>query len=155
MRIEIRKITDDRHALRIVRVSGVAEEVTCETRSTLVHDFLHFAVESAAGLDDGFWGNLARGKTLADMNDRTGASIAREGPALMAIERVVGALSSAAKGRPARDVVDGINRYFAAMELQVPAWLTEEFVGDVQQRLRRILGAWNATPYGGSMTLEW
>lgn len=155
MRIEIRKITDERHALRVVRANGAAEEVLCETRSTLVHDFLHFAVERAADLHDGFWGNLAKGKTLADMNDRTGASMAAEGPALMAMERIVGALTSAAKGRPAHDVVDGIARHFAAMELTVPVWLCEELVRDVQERLRRLLGEWNATRYGESMTLEW
>lgn len=46
-----------------------ARPVACETRSYLVHDLLHYAVESEAGLSGGFWGNLARGKTLADMND--------------------------------------------------------------------------------------
>jgi hypothetical protein len=73
----------------------------------------------------------------------------------MAVERIVGALTSAAKGRPAQDVVDGIERYFTAMELTVPAWLREELVLDVQERLRHLLGAWNATRYGESMSLEW
>jgi hypothetical protein len=155
MRIYFRKLSDDRYALRVVRPDGAAEEAICETRSTLVHDFLHFAVEKAANLSDGFWGNLARGKTLAAMNDRTGASLGAEGTALADVERIVGAFSGAAKGLAAADVVDGIRRYHAAMDRPPPAWLTEPFVRDVQERLRRIRGAWNATPHQGSMELEW
>jgi hypothetical protein len=56
MQIQFRKISDLRHALRIVRPDGARDEVDCETRSTLVHDLLHYAVESEAKLSTGFWG---------------------------------------------------------------------------------------------------
>jgi len=36
-----------------------------------------------------------------------------------------------------------------------PVWLTEPFVAAMQERLRGLLGAWTATPYGGTMTLDW
>ena len=61
---------------------GRVERVECETRSYLVRDLLHYAVESEAGLEGGFWGHLARGKTLADMNDRTGKAMAGDAPDL-------------------------------------------------------------------------
>ena len=56
MRILLRKVSDQRHELAIVRRGGGRESVSCETRSVLLHDFLHFAVESAVGLTSGFWG---------------------------------------------------------------------------------------------------
>ena len=82
MKIAFHKIDAERHALVIER-GGRTERVECETRSYLVHDLLHYAVESEAGLDGGFWGHLARGKTLADMNDRTGKALAGQAPELL------------------------------------------------------------------------
>ena len=49
MRILFHKLSDDRHRLAIERTPGAREEVECETRSYLVHDLLHYAVESEAG----------------------------------------------------------------------------------------------------------
>jgi hypothetical protein len=155
MRIVFHKTSGERHGLEIVHDCGERERVECETRSCLVHDFLHFATEAAAHLDGGFWGNLAKGKTLADMNDRTGQRMAEEGPAMMSIERVVGALSLAAKGRSPRDVVSAIGNYMSNLDVPMPHWLTEEFVAEVQEQLRQLLGRWNATPYGGTMSLDW
>jgi hypothetical protein len=56
--------------------------------------------------------------------------------------------------RPA-DVVAGIERYVAALDATMPAWLTEALVVAVQERLRRLVGAWRATPHGGTLELEW
>jgi hypothetical protein len=36
-----------------------------------------------------------------------------------------------------------------------PPWLTEQLVTAVQERMRQLMGHWRATPYGGSMVLEW
>ena len=43
----------------------------------LVHDLLHYAAEQEAGVQTGFWGTLASGRTLADMNDRPARRWAR------------------------------------------------------------------------------
>ena len=158
MRIRLHKTSDERHGLEILRDKGEAERVECESRSVLLHDFLHFAVEQSAGLEGGFWGQLARGKTLAEMNDRMPPQTAHAASArdeLMDIERVVGALTPAAKGRSSKDVFAAIGRYFADLEVAVPPWLDEQFVSGVQERLRRLLGMWKATPYGGVLDLEW
>ena len=155
VRILLQKLSDDRHVLKIVRHDGRSEEVECETRSYLAHDLLHYAVEGEARLDAGFWGNLARGKTLAQMNDRTGASMKAEAPELMAIERVVGALSGIAKGVSPSVIYPRLRESFTSAEISTPAWLTEEVVSAVQDRMRRVLGHWKATPYGASMVLPW
>src|SRR5436309_394854 len=115
MNIRLRKISDERHVLEIVRDDGRQEEVDCETRSYLVHDLLHYAVEGEARLEAGFWGNLQRGKTLADMNDRTGRAMEGSGPEMAVIERLVGSLSGAVKGRTAVEMVAALEKYAAAL----------------------------------------
>jgi hypothetical protein len=153
MRILFHKLRDDRHAMEIVRDDGARERVECETRSYLEHDLLHYAVEAEAHLDDGFWGSLARGTTLAAMNDRTAPGYATaEG---MMIEQVVGVLSGLMKGRTPPELVAGFARYAAALGQTPPPWLTVPFVEAVQARLRRLLGHWRATPFHHTMELCW
>jgi hypothetical protein len=155
MRVLLRKITDDHHELVLVRRDGSREEVELATRSYLLHDMLHFAVESEAKLQGGFWGTLARGKMLGDMNDRSGRGLEGVAKDLPWIEKVVGALTSAAKGVPASRLMQGLGVYAEASETSWPAWLDEAFILAVQDRLRRLMGEWRATPYGGSMELAW
>jgi hypothetical protein len=155
MRIQFRRLSDQQHELAIVRADGRRESVTCETRSMFLHDLIHYAVEGAAGIGYGFWGSLARGRTLADMNDRARDMPAFEGAEMATVEQFVGALHGAAKGLAAADVIAGIERYVEAMDATMPAWLTEALVVSVQERLRRLVGAWRATPHGGTMEVEW
>jgi len=157
MRILLHKRSNTQHALEIVREpdGGERECMECETRSYLTHDLLHYAVETEAGLESGFWGNLARGKTLAQMNDRTGRALAAEAPELMAIERVVGALTGVIKGRAAAEIVAALREYEAALGEAESAWLSETLIVAVQERMRRLLGHWSATPFGASMELRW
>jgi hypothetical protein len=155
MRILLEKLTDERHRLAIERAPGVREAVECETRSYLLHDLLHYAVESEARLATGFWGNLAAGKTLADMNDRTGAAMQDAAPAMGAIEQIVGALHGSTKGIAAGELVAGVRRFAASLGATMPDWLTEAFVVAVQERMRRLQGHWRSTPFGGVMELPW
>ena len=155
IRIAFRKISDERHALELIRENGAREEVECETRSYLHHDLLHYAVELEAGLDAGFWGNLAKGKTLADMNDRTGEGMKDDGPDMAVIEQIVGALHGVGKGPSPTELVSGLRRYAASLEKSLPTWVSEELVVAVKERMRKLSGHWRATAYGGRMELEW
>jgi len=155
MRIELRKLSEESHELSIVRGEGERETVRCETRSTLVHDLLHFAAEKEAGVGTGFWGTLAAGRTLADMNDRTGVALGAARPEVMAIERIVGPLSAALKGVAPAALVSRLRDYLAEAGTPAPAWLTEGFVAAVQERMRRLQGEWRAVPFGERMRLEW
>jgi hypothetical protein len=143
--IVFRKLNDRQHVLD---VNGNA--VTCETRSLLRHDLLHYAVEAEARLEDGVWGNLARGRRVDELG-----TMADGGPELLAIERLVGALDSAAKGGAAAAIVAAVRRYDETSEHATPPWLTEALVVRVQERMRQLLGQWKATPFGGSMELRW
>lgn len=150
MKILLHKISDERHALE---VGG--ERVELETKSVLHHDFLHFAVESEAGLQDGFWGALAAGKTLTDMGDRTGEAMKDYSASMPMIEKIVGAMSMAMKGRTAAQMIEGFRMYAEAQGESLPLWLTEDLIVRVQERMRKLIGHWNSTPFGGSMELDW
>jgi len=155
VRILLCKVSAQQHELTIVRPDGRRESLLCETRSVLMHDFIHYAVEGTAGIETGFWGLLARGRTLAEMNDRAGLPSAEEAAEMAIVERFVGALSGAAKEVPAAQLIAGIGRYAGAMDSDVPPWLTEAVVVDAQERLRHLVGAWRAASAGGAVELEW
>lgn len=148
MRIALRKLSDERHVLEIRRADRI-ETMDCETRSYLVHDLLHYAVEAEARTNAGVWGSLAAGRTLAELNDRSETVMTMAGELGM-IERLVGMLTAAVQGRAAADVVEALRRHG-----DMPAWLDEAFVTAVQERMRRLLGQWRATPFGGAMELAW
>jgi hypothetical protein len=151
MKIAFRKLTDERHVLAISRDLASWETVECETPSYLEHDLLHYAVEAEAGLRSGFWGRLATGATLAEMNDRTRPM----DDEMAAVEQVVGALSAIVKGRSAVAVVAGMNRFASSLGASLPPWLTEGFVLAVEERMRHLLGRWKATPRGSALDLTW
>ncbi len=155
VRIRFCKLSDERHVLEIERGNGARERVTCETRSYLVHDLLHFAVESEAQLSNGFWGLLARGKTLADMNDRSGTAMGVESSELPLIEQIVGALSDVVKGRGTSEIVEALRSYARLCETVAPTWITEAFIDGVRERMRQLVGRWKATPVGSALELEW
>ena len=152
MKIRFHKLSDEEHVLELVRAGGDSERLTCETRSLLVHDLLHYAAESQAGYQDGFWGQLARGRTLAELDARTGEAMP---PDMQMIEQAVGVLHGAVKGRPADEIAAGLADYAAATGVPAPSWLTADFVAAVQESIRRLLGRWRATPFGGTMELTW
>ena len=156
MRILLTRTSDDRHDLEVVRDDGSRDGVKgLESKSVLMHDLLHLAVESEAHLTTGFWGNLAGGTTLAQLNDRTGAAMMAETGELGLIEQIVGAMSGAVKGRSAAEMMESFRNFALAQGTPLPDWLTQEFISRVQERMRKLIGHWNATPYGGVMEVEW
>jgi len=155
MRVLLHKISDERHALEIVREDGRRERVDCETRSYLQHDLLHYAAEVEASLGGGFWGILASGRTLAEMNDRTRATPMYGTSEMMVIEQVVGAFSGVMKGQMPEQITTALRSYTQSLGENTPAWLTTAFVTAVRERMRELLGRWKATPFGGTMELAW
>ncbi len=141
----------------MIRTDGSRDRVELETKSLWLHDFVHFAVEAEADLQDGFWGLLAAGKTMAEMNDRTGEGVKEYAGSMLVIEMLVGALSGALNGVPLDAVITNIHGYLESVGKgdQFPAWLTTEFVGRVQDRLRKLVGHWNGTPFSETMELIW
>jgi hypothetical protein len=155
VQIVFHKLTDDRHALELVRTDGGSERVECETRSFLHHDLLHYATEGEAGVVTGFWGRLAAGATLAELNDEAQHGSLYDRPDMLVVEQVVGAMSGAIKGRSPQAVVAGLHQLADAQAIPMPAWLTPALVEAVQRRMRALVGRWNATPHGAAMELPW
>jgi hypothetical protein len=155
MRIRLTKLSDRRHVLEVER-DGRCESVELETRSTLHHDLTHLAVEEAAGIEHGFFGSLARGKTLAELAGRSGASALEYDGPMLQVERAVAVLQRLA--RVDEDPAAFHARISDSLAIQgesPPSWFTVELVTAVRDRLRRLLGQWRATPYGATMELCW
>lgn len=141
-----------------------------ETRSVLLHDLCHYAVESELQLVHGFFGRLAAGAELdqgepepmevsADSAPPNGDPGRLAGVALdplgapipegLRIERLAAILQSgASRGAPAEELIARL----ASLE---PAVIDSRCGARVLERLRRIRGQWAATPFGDAMNLPW
>ena len=156
MRILLTKLSDERHALEIVRDDGRRERVELETRSALLHDLTHFAVEQAAALDQGFFGSVAAGKSLAEVDDRTAEGALQYTGEPLQIERIVAVLQKITRtGETPASAHGRITSMLALQDATPPAWFTLELVTEVHERMRRLVGQWKATPYRSSMELNW
>lgn len=155
MRIALKKVSDDTHRLALIRDDGRLDSVELASRSFLWHDFLHYAVETNAGLRQSFWGLLASGTTLAELHDAMGDA-GRAGAAgeAMITEAVVGVMTNVVRQDiPAGAAIGGLGRLFEAQGRDVPIWFTADFVERVREHMRRLMGEWRALPFGREMQL--
>lgn len=157
MQIQFQKISNDQHRLTIERADGSLETSVLETKSLLLHDFIHLAVELEAGLKESFWGLVASGNSflaLAGKDEMNSGLIDRTEVGVT--EFVVGALTGALqRSVPSIELIDGMKSFFAASNQAFPTYLTVEFIERALERLRHIRGAWNATAFGDVFTVEW
>src|SRR5262249_11727418 len=132
------------------RPNGDVEMLELETHSTLVHDFVHFALESEAGLKNSFYGQLARGAGYDSM-----AIAGPETPEGTKTEMVVGILQG-----PIRDELDPVafveklKAVWKTIGREPPEWLTPDVIAGAVRRFRAVYGRWRATPFGEAMELE-
>jgi hypothetical protein len=139
--IAFRKLSDDRHGVRVTRADGSSETVELDSKDFLRHDFAHLAFELEGGLQDGVWGSVARGGSL----DGTGL----DGADVATAERVSGPLQTLIRvGATPDELFDLIAR-------QAPELASRDLAARVHERARALIGHWKATPYGDEMTLEW
>ena len=147
------KLSDDRHRFEYRRADGSGEAIEMETRSLLVHDLVHYAVESEAGLRGSFYGILAKIGGYEELSVAGGAALGGE---IAITERIVGAL----QGALAHDDFDAaafqtqVADYLSLFDEPPPRWFTPAFVAAVRERMRQLTGRWNATPFGETMELE-
>lgn len=159
MLIRLTKLSDLQHRMTVIRDDGTSETVELVSRSFLLHDFIHFAVETTAGLTGGFWGLLASGRTMAElalaMRPAEGIGLDLLGTEAATIEAVVGCFTGLAQERatPAQSV-DAVRRMMEPHGRPPPAWVTEDFARAAEEKLRRLKGEWKAVPYGGTMELR-
>ena len=147
MQVAFTKLSAERHRFAVCRGVGAPEALVLESRSYLVHDWVHFAVEAELPIADGFYGRLASGTSLARLNDRSQPLTEQGGLALA--EALVGPMQSLYRGRLTREA------YLVLAQPKLPERVNAGFVERVLERLRRLSGLWRATPYGRDMVLGW
>jgi hypothetical protein len=145
MRIRLQRLSNDRHRLTVERADGARVERELETRSTLLHDLVHYAVEAEAGISDGFWGRLAAG---ADFDDLLREAEAPASRGLWLAESLVGPMQAVWKQRLDPD------RYVEQARRAAP-FVDRAFVDRVLARLRALWGHWGATPFHEALELDW
>ena len=148
------RLSPTHHQFEYRRPDGSGETIEMETRSLLVHDLVHYAVESEAGLRGSFYGLLAKIGGYEELTVNGGAALGGE---VAITERIVGALQGALKG----DEFDGeafasaMSDYLELYGDRPPRWLTADMLARARERLRQLTGRWNATPFGETMELAW
>lgn len=136
MRIVLTGLTPKTHQLSIERDDGSVDRAQLETRSLLVHDLTHYAVERTLGMKDAFYGQLARGVSLAQLSDTS--SPWPTGSELAYAESIVGPLQGFLSGHLARELL--------------PDW---PFIDAVNQEFRSAHGKWKGTPWGSACVFLW
>jgi hypothetical protein len=154
MLIRLTRLTNERHRLELVRDDGTRETRELETRSALLHDLVHYAVETEARLSASFYGRLARGETYEALTVEPAADAEA-----MQTEAVVGRIQGVAKNDTWSAVdpesfAQSIAAGFRALGGEPPAWLTGDLIVRVRERLRRVQGQWRATPFHQTLALE-
>jgi len=146
------RLSPSHHRFEYRRPDGTGEAIEMETRSLLLHDLTHYAVESEAGLRGSFYGLLAKIGGYQELTVNGGAALGGE---VAITERVVGALQGALNGEDfdPEAFSGAIAEYIELYDERPPRWLTPEFVTRVRERLRRLNGRWKATPFGETMEL--
>ena len=149
--LRLTRISPTHHRFAYERVDGTGETLELETRTFLVHDLLHFAVESEAGLRGSFYGLLDRIGGYAELSLDNGAV----GGEAQITEMIVGPMGAAASSDiKAADLVERVSGFLLDSQLMVPRWFTPVFVEVVRERMWRLEGEWKATPFGATMELR-
>jgi hypothetical protein len=152
--IRFTRLSNERHRFEVVRDDGTRESKELETRSALMHDLAHYAVEVEAGLKESFYGRLAQGLGYDELTTTPPKS-----SEAMDTERVVvliqdlhkrGDTQAPGAAEEARRIVAS----FGSTGSEPPRWLTPAVLARVLERLRRTQGQWRATPFHRTMELE-
>ncbi len=148
--IRTTRISPTHHQLSYTRPDGTGETITLESKCCLYHDFLHFALESEAGLMKSFFGHLANAKSYAELSSMD-ASYRDE---IGMTERVVGVLTGAIKSDIAPEAAIGVlKNWLDAYNEPVPAWFTADLFVRVKDHMRRLVGEWTKMKFGETMTM--
>jgi hypothetical protein len=147
------RVSPTHHRFEYVRPDGTGEAIEMETRSFLVHDLLHYAVESEAHLKGSFYGILERIGGYEELSVNGGAALGGE---IAITERVVGALTGALQDADlsADTFVAQVAEYLDLFAERAPRWFSPAFVLAVRERMRQLMGRWKATPFAQPMELS-
>lgn len=144
--VRFTRLNPTHHRFEAIREDGTCDRREFETRSLLLHDLVHFAVESEAKVRGGFYGTLADGANY---------DAPRPGGEAALIENVVGPIQGAIKGEIEPEAfASRLRMVLQSLDFTPPDWLTADFVRRVLERLRQLQGQWRATPFGETLELK-
>jgi hypothetical protein len=144
--VRFTRLNPTHHRFEAIRADGSRDQREFETRSLMVHDLVHFAVEAEAKLRGGFYGSLANGANY---------DAPRPGSEAQLIENVVGPLQGALKGEiDAEAFTARLRAVLPTLGFDPPDWLNADYMRRVLERLRQLQGQWRATPFGQTMELQ-
>jgi hypothetical protein len=142
VRIAFTKISDERHAVKILRTDGTSQSIELVSRGFLRHDLAHFAIELEFPIRGGYWGCVSSGASL------TGEGVA--GSEAQLAESLAGPIQTLFRTDAGPDAYLELLRNVVS-----PASASQDLAKRVHERVRQLRGHWKATPYGGEMELVW
>ena len=149
--IHLTKLSDAEHRFAWRTPDGAGEALTLVTRSFLIHDLLHFAIEREANLKDSFYGRLARAGDYRRLTEATADDPGEVG----LTEMTVAAFTAVAKDQSSPEgAVRALTQWMQALDRELPPWLDDAFAHAVADRFRRLMGEWKAVRYGETMELK-
>lgn len=144
LKIRLTKLTHERHRMEFVRANGVSDGAELHTRSFLLHDLVHFGVESEAKLRRSFYGSIADGRLYSEI-----CADPPRNPEAVLTERVVAMLQKCAKGDwKSYEFIVALREQHRDAD-----WLSRDFAKRALERVRRAQGQWKATPFRRTMEL--
>ena len=165
MRIAIKKgkTLDD---IFVTRDDGTTEHSTFPKKGIVPHDAVHFFVEKALGLTNAFWGMVANGTPIEDIQEiakaagHASASRATKPEPhiieLLQAERIVECFEADMWSDPADNetFIAVINSACASSHVPAPT-VSSQQIEAVRSELQALLATWKETEIGGTITLEW
>lgn len=152
MEMSFRKLPDNRHEILVRRDKVPHVRLPAQSAGpSMPHDLVHAVVETALGVDDGFWGATARGATFEGFElvttgrrRRSGMKVLRRGgDAVMDAEPRVAWAYRAWSGLP----TEGRGVGSAPLDAEAPA--------RTGPRLDAAAKRWAAVPVGGELVWRW
>ena len=165
MKIEIIKRAnhDD---IRITRDDESLAHTTFPKKGFFPHDAVHVVVEEELGLNNAFWGMIAKGNDPEDIQElakqagHASAKRAREPDALiielLQAERIVECFEAEMWGAPADlETLQGVIDAACESSFVPTIKLSAETVSTIRKRLSDLSNDWTPAPTGKTISFEW
>jgi hypothetical protein len=153
LQVQFTKRADGNVVLRCTRKDGSATWKRYDNQATFFsrHDLSHFAVETVLGLTRGFFGLIAEGWDISDM-DGKGPRGRPDGS--VPVENIVGLFTQERAGVARRFTATEFNAQLAAMTGQpLLRPLTDAELEAVRARMDSLYQRWADTPSGSTLDL--
>ena len=143
MKIELKKITNYQCEYTLTRDDQSLERITLETKTFLLHDICHFAVENNLEYKKGFWGMLSQGYTFSELFGKNNPQTEE----LRFIEQVVGPIQSVYSGHILKQ---DFEQYIKHLNFTMTENILERCLADI----RAIIEKWEQLAVEQQLILE-